>query len=53
MLLGFLVGIVFDILAKVTGKEFPVSSIRIKKFCARTQFKSNSIANTHFKAPVS
>nr|WP_249743316.1 hypothetical protein [Proteus mirabilis] len=50
---GLLGGYCFDILAKVTGKEFPVSSIRIKKFCARTQFKSNSIANTHFKAPVS
>ena len=51
--IGLLGGYCFDILAKVTGKEFPVSSIRIKKFCARTQFKSNNIANTHFKAPVS
>ncbi|QPW26371.1 NAD-dependent epimerase/dehydratase family protein [Edwardsiella ictaluri] len=49
---GLLGGYCFDILAKVTGREFPVSSIRVKKFCARTQFKSNHIAQTGFKAPV-
>lgn len=51
-IIGLLGGYCFDVLSKVTGKEFPVSSIRIKKFCARTQFKSNSITNTDFKAPV-
>lgn len=50
--IGLLGGYCFDILSKMTGKEFPVSSIRIKKFCARTQFKSNNIAKTKFKAPV-
>ncbi|EAB6540059.1 UDP-N-acetylglucosamine 4-epimerase, partial [Salmonella enterica subsp. enterica] len=50
---GLLGGYCFDILAKVTGKEFPISSIRIKKFCARTQFKSDFIADTGFVAPVS
>ncbi|MGA3696898.1 NAD-dependent epimerase/dehydratase family protein [Enterobacteriaceae bacterium TYF_5] len=49
---GLLGGYCFDILSKITGKEFPVSSIRIKKFCARTQFKSNNITKTGFKAPV-
>lgn len=49
---GVLGGYCFDMLSKITGREFPVSSIRIKKFCARTQFKSNSIASTGFKPPV-
>ncbi|EPJ3765312.1 hypothetical protein [Providencia vermicola] len=50
--IGIMGGYCFDILSKITGKEFPVSSIRVKKFCARTQFKSNYIADTSFKAPV-
>ncbi|WP_370558706.1 NAD-dependent epimerase/dehydratase family protein [Edwardsiella tarda] len=50
--IGLLGGYCFDALAKVTGREFPVSSIRVKKFCARTQFKSNKIAQSGFKAPV-
>ncbi|MCT8342234.1 NAD-dependent epimerase/dehydratase family protein [Photorhabdus kleinii] len=51
--IGVLSGYCFDILSKITGKEFPISSIRVKKFCARTQFKSNCIEGTGFKAPVS
>ncbi|WMY74581.1 NAD-dependent epimerase/dehydratase family protein [Buttiauxella selenatireducens] len=51
--IGMLGGYCFDILARVTGKEFPISSIRIKKFCAVSQFKSNSIERTGFRAPVS
>lgn len=49
---GILGGYCFDVLSKLTGKEFPVSSIRVKKFCARTQFKSNYIGNTSFVPPV-
>ncbi|WP_405077681.1 NAD-dependent epimerase/dehydratase family protein [Pectobacterium versatile] len=49
---GLLGGYCFDVLSKITGKEFPVSSIRIKKFCARTQFKSNFIGDFDFVAPV-
>ena len=33
---GLMGGYTFDILAKVTGKKFPVSSVRIRKFCADT-----------------
>ncbi|WP_367299465.1 NAD-dependent epimerase/dehydratase family protein [Hafnia alvei] len=50
--IGIAGGYCLDILSKITGKEFPVSCIRVKKFCARTQFKSNSIAATGFKPPV-
>ncbi|MGP4910106.1 NAD-dependent epimerase/dehydratase family protein [Hafnia alvei] len=49
---GIAGGYCLDILSKITGKEFPVSCIRVKKFCARTQFKSNSITATGFKPPV-
>ncbi|MFJ5358494.1 NAD-dependent epimerase/dehydratase family protein [Pectobacterium sp. CHL-2024] len=49
---GLLGGYCFDVLSKMTGREFPVSSIRIKKFCARTQFKSNLINDFDFVAPV-
>lgn len=49
---GLLGGYCFDVLSKITGREFPVSSIRIKKFCARTQFKSNFISDFDFVAPV-
>nr|WP_314266246.1 NAD-dependent epimerase/dehydratase family protein [uncultured Moellerella sp.] len=50
--IGILGGYCLDILSKVTGKEFPVSSIRVKKFCARTQFKSDFISQTGFTPPV-
>ncbi|GLY61597.1 N-acetyl-alpha-D-glucosaminyl-diphospho-ditrans, octacis-undecaprenol 4-epimerase [Pectobacterium carotovorum subsp. carotovorum] len=50
--IGMFGGYFFDFLSKATGKEFPVSSIRIKKFCARTQFKSDAISKLDFIAPV-
>ena len=50
--LGLLAGYTFDLLAKLTRKELPVSSIRVKKFCARTQFKS-STDYLGFKPPCS
>jgi nucleoside-diphosphate-sugar epimerase len=36
--LGHLAGVFFDFLALITFKKFPVSSIRIKKFCSDTSF---------------
>ncbi|WP_420919573.1 NAD-dependent epimerase/dehydratase family protein [Xenorhabdus bovienii] len=50
--IGILGGYCFDFLSKITGKELPISSIRVKKFCARTQFKSNTITQTKFIPPV-
>lgn len=38
--LGLAGGYAFDVLAKLTGKQFPISSVRIRKFAAST------IANT-------
>lgn len=48
---GMLCGFCFDILAKVTGKKLPVSSVRVKKFCATTQFDATKAHSSDFKAP--
>lgn len=50
-LIGMFGGYLFDILSNLTGKEFSVSSIRIKKFCAKTQFSSSSMQNYNFTPP--
>jgi nucleoside-diphosphate-sugar epimerase len=48
--LGMLGGFGFDIFALLTRKKFAISSIRVKKFCATTQFNANK-AHQNFKAP--
>ncbi|MBB5022849.1 NAD-dependent epimerase/dehydratase family protein [Desulfurispira natronophila] len=48
---GLAVGYFFDLAARLTGKTFPVSSIRVKKFCATTQFDT-SLGRTGFTPPV-
>jgi nucleoside-diphosphate-sugar epimerase len=50
--LGMAIGYFADFVAKVTGKTLPVSSIRVKKFMATTQFAS-SLGETGFAPPVS
>jgi nucleoside-diphosphate-sugar epimerase len=49
--LGMLGGYGFDVLSKVTGKKFPVSAVRVKKFCATTQFDATAAHSCGFKAP--
>ena len=51
--LGMLGGFGFDLLAKVTGKKFTVSSVRVKKFCATTEFDAQKAHSSGFKAPYS
>ena len=51
-LLGMAIGKLFDLVAKVTGKKFPISAIRVKKFCANSVYDS-AIAKTGFLPPVS
>lgn len=48
---GILAGKLFDVLSFITRKKFPISTIRIKKFCATTQFSSRNILETGFVAP--
>ena len=49
--LGMTGGLCFDILSRITGKKFPISSIRIKKFCATTQFDASLAHSIGFEAP--
>ncbi len=47
--LGMLAGYVFDGLAKLTKKTFPISSIRIEKFCANTTINADKAHATGFE----
>ncbi len=49
--LGLFGGYTFDLLSKLTGKIFPVSSIRIKKFCAETTVNTDRLLESGFSAP--
>ena len=49
--LGLLIGYGFDLVAKITGKKFPISAIRVKKFCANSVYQS-AIESTGFIPPV-
>ena len=47
---GMLGGYGFDLISMLSNKKFTLSSVRIKKFCATTQFNSSKIHN-NFNAP--
>lgn len=47
---GMFGGYGFDLLAFLTRKKFFISSVRVKKFCATTQFDATKAHNS-FKAP--
>lgn len=49
--LGYMGGLGFDLLSKVSGKKFSVSAVRVKKFCATTQFDATKAHSCGFKAP--
>jgi nucleoside-diphosphate-sugar epimerase len=51
--LGMLGGFGFDLLSSITRKKFTVSSVRVKKFCATTQFDATAAHSSGFKAPYS
>lgn len=48
---GMFLGRCADLTATFLGRNLPISSIRIEKFCATTQFSSRAAA-TGFRAPV-
>jgi len=50
---GMLGGYCFDVLATITGKKLSISSVRVKKFCATTQFDSAKINTSGFRVPYS
>ena len=48
--LGMLGGFCFDVLAFITRRKLTISSVRVKKFCATTQFDATKVQNTDFRA---
>lgn len=48
--LGMIGGYGFDLLAFLTRKKLSISSVRVKKFCATTQFDATK-AHSSFRAP--
>ena len=49
--LGLLIGSCFDMVGTITGRKFPISAIRVKKFCANSVYESG-IELTGFIPPV-
>lgn len=52
-LLGLLAGAGFDLLSKLTGKKFPISVIRVRKFRVSLCFDNSRAMATGFKPPYS
>lgn len=49
--LGLAIGKIFDLLAAMTRKRFPISAIRVKKFCSNSVY-GTAIEQSGFAAPV-
>ncbi|MGB0719738.1 MAG: NAD-dependent epimerase/dehydratase family protein, partial [Bdellovibrionales bacterium] len=49
--LGLMGGYGFDVLARLSGRKFPISAIRVKKFCANTVVNADKLGETGFEAP--
>lgn len=46
-------GHLLDGLARATGRTFPISAIRVRKFCESTQFRSDRLMSIQFKPSTS
>ena len=51
--IGLFGGYTFDLIAGITGKTYPISSIRIKKFAADTKVSAERLRKTGFSPPYS
>jgi nucleoside-diphosphate-sugar epimerase len=49
--LGLAGGVGLDAVAKVTGRTFPISAVRVRKFCADTIVNAKKAHESGFKAP--
>ncbi|GEO09910.1 NAD-dependent epimerase/dehydratase family protein [Segetibacter aerophilus] len=49
--LGLTAGYLFDISSKIMKKKLEISSIRVRKFCATTQFSSIRVQDMNFVPP--
>lgn len=48
---GIFVGTIFDVVAKITHHKFPISAIRVKKFCANTLVDGSKLNATQYIRP--
>lgn len=48
---GLMAGYTFDVLARITGKKFPISAVRIEKFCADTTSSAEKARRAGFVPP--
>ncbi|QTN38509.1 NAD-dependent epimerase/dehydratase family protein [Cryomorphaceae bacterium] len=51
--IGVVLGYSVDLLSRITRKEFPISAVRIRKFCATTVFNAEKAHGSGFVAPFS
>lgn len=50
-IMGYMIARGFDLVSLVSGRRFPISGIRVKKFCANSVY-STAVDKTKFVAPV-
>ena len=46
-------GRMFDLAARLTGRTFPISAVRVQKFCETTQFRADRMRESGFAPPYS
>jgi len=51
--IGMVGGACFDMISTITGRSFPISRIRVKKFCADTTISVEALKSTGFTPPYS
>jgi nucleoside-diphosphate-sugar epimerase len=51
--LGIFIGYIFDLLASIVRKKLPISSIRVKKFCASSTINADKVKESGFVPPYS
>ncbi|MFQ5700113.1 MAG: NAD-dependent epimerase/dehydratase family protein [Myxococcota bacterium] len=49
---GMLVGGILDVAARLTGLRFPISAIRVRKFCATTTFSTERARRAGFRPSI-
>lgn len=51
-IIGLTAGAVFDTLSSITGRNFPISKVRVEKFCAESVFSAEKMRREGFKPAV-
>ena len=46
-------GHLLDVVARISGRKFPISAIRVRKFCETTQFRADRVPEWGFSPPFS